>query len=779
MIDNGTIDFTGASFAVPLSLDAVSLNGTLLLAGDLTIITGPDTFTLPGALTDYFCPTFRRQSAATSYGLLLFGGTLGGSGTVSVDTTSLLGWWPVQLNTALVNNGSAVLSNNANFTIGAGASLTNAAGATLQMAGGATPVGPGTLINQAGATLLVAPTAQQNYVNIQVAFTNAGLVLDAGVPLTVGGGSSSGSYVADPGSVLAFQGTQTFTTGSAISSAGTVQFNGTATVAGSYSVSGTNTTSVAGSVTFSGPVNINGSQLVDNGMIDLTAASLASPLSLDAVFLNGTLLLGGDLTITGPDTFTLPGPLTDYLPYLPAGAATSYGLLLFGGTLGGSGTVSVDTTSFLGWQRMHLNTALVNNGSAVETNNNPFTIGAGASLTNATGATLQMAGGATPVGSGTLINQAGATLLVVPTAQQNYVNIQVVFTKAGLVHEAGVPLTVGGGSSSGSYVAGPGSVLAFQGTQTFTTGSIISSAGTVQFNGTATVAGSYSVSGTNTTSVGGSATFSGPVNINGSQLVDNGTIDFTAASFASALSLDAVYLNGTLLLGGDLTINGPATFSFRVPLTDYLPYLPAGAASSYGLLLLGGTLGSSGTVSVDTTSFLGWQRVRLNTALVNHGSAVETNNNTFTIGRRARQSDQRRGGHLADGRGRHPGRLGNLDQPGRRHAPGGAYRPATLRQHPGGVHQCRAGPRRRCAADGWRRLQQRQLCRGPRQRACLPGYAELYGRLDHQQVASTVQFNGTATVAGSYSLSGRQHHQRRRQCRLQRPRQQHQRHPVD
>jgi hypothetical protein len=52
-------------------------------------------------------------------------------------------------------------------------------------------------------------------------------------------------------------------------------------------------------------------------------------------------------------------------------------------------------------------------------------LGSGASLTNAAGATLQGELDANIYGSGSLLNEAGATLRMVPTTAYDYVNINV------------------------------------------------------------------------------------------------------------------------------------------------------------------------------------------------------------------------------------------------------------------------------------------------------------------------------------------------------------------
>src|SRR5262249_35911511 len=158
------------------------------------------------------------------------------------------------------------------------------------------------------ATLRLIPSSK-NFAHIRVPLDNAGVVrAEGGGTLYVeDGGTGTGQYVVDAGSGLSIAGTHTFTPSSSIGGAGSVSFAGPTTVAGRSSVS--RGTGISGNVAFTGPVNIAGSTLyVNNGTADFTQA--AGPADAAALYLNNaTLLLGTNLTITGPDTLALPADI--------------------------------------------------------------------------------------------------------------------------------------------------------------------------------------------------------------------------------------------------------------------------------------------------------------------------------------------------------------------------------------------------------------------------------------------------------------------------------------
>ena len=371
-ITGGTLSLGATS-----TINAVSVNsGTLCTNGDLTI-TGPDSF--PGP-------------AGQSYGLDLYSGTLDGSGTLYLNTDSLLGWNDSVVNLPIVNRGTAAITDK--LTLGAG--LDNQAGATLSVAAGGSLVGSGTVVNEAGATIDAnnAIWAQwSSQFTFGLPLVSAGRVeVERGSLSIAAGCSGGGSYVSDAGASLQFLGGQSFTASSSISGAGEVGFGGTpTTMSGAYAVTGI--THVGEAVTFTGTVDVLGSILDINSTADFRPATLLEPLTLDAVRLTGTLYTNGDLTINGPNGFSSrPG--------------APYGFDFEGGTLGGSGTLYLNANSLLGWDDSVVDLPVVNRGTAAINGN--LTLSAG--LDNQTGATLSVASGGSLVGSGTVVNEAGATI---------------------------------------------------------------------------------------------------------------------------------------------------------------------------------------------------------------------------------------------------------------------------------------------------------------------------------------------------------------------------------
>src|SRR5262249_43538547 len=153
--------------------------------------------------------------------------------------------------------------------------------------------------------------------------------------------------------------------------------------------------------------------------------------------------------ITGPDTFAFP----DLAGYVP-GEPTAFGFIFTGGTLGGSGTVTLNTTALLGWTRDNLNVSLVNHNVATMANDGgPFTLGPAVTFTNAPAATLRLEFGQTIDGVGTLVNQAGGTLLLLPTPTQNHVNINVPVTNDGQLIVQGGNVSLSGGLTNSNQVS--------------------------------------------------------------------------------------------------------------------------------------------------------------------------------------------------------------------------------------------------------------------------------------------------------------------------------------
>jgi hypothetical protein len=191
--------------------------------------------------------------------------------------------------------------------------------------------------------------------------------------------------------------------------------------------------------------------------------SLAASSTIDALYLNATLITNSDLTVTGPDTFPTPG-LGGLRSYGGA-PLDAYGFVIYGGTLGGSGTVYLNTTAFLGYTATYLSVPVVNNVLATAGGQDePLVLGAGASLTNTAGATLQLELGGPITGAGSLVNRAGGTITKLETSGgYDTFNLGVPLDNAGLVDVQGGTLQFGALRNAGTIVGEAGTSLTLAG----------------------------------------------------------------------------------------------------------------------------------------------------------------------------------------------------------------------------------------------------------------------------------------------------------------------------
>ncbi len=560
--------------------------------------------------------------------LQLEGGTLGGAGDITVngqftwDGGMLAGTGNVYLNggTAanpniaagstltldrpLVNNGYTVIG--AGIYVATGVTMTNAAGATLEseddsailpLAGatGEQFINNGTFLRTTDGS-----PAQYNYISVPFNNGSTGIVqLEANSIYFYGGGSSSGAWVADPGTVLDFGSQFSFaaatpaTPNSSITAgAGAeVAFDGAGavTIACPYVVPGSTEISYGSVVQFTGPVDVAGSDLLFfvnvGGTADFTSATLLSPLTFREVVggQNTMLLSNADIHITG--TF-----------YEPNGSVT----------FGGSGTVCFDGGTAadpnIVANTLTLDRPLVSNGYTV--------IGAGiylatgVTMTNAAGATLEsyddsailpLAGatGEQFINNGTFLRTTDGS-----PAQYNYISVPFNNGSTGIVNvEANAIYFYDGGSSSGAWAADPGTELDFGSSFSFAAAtpatpnsSITGGAGAlIAFDGpgTVTIACPYVVPGSTEIDYGAEVQFTGPVNVQGSDLlvVFGGTADFTAATLLSPLTFDNVTMssfigNATLVSNADIHVTGVLACSIGTLAGTGTVYLDGGTSTT-------------------------------------------------------------------------------------------------------------------------------------------------------------------------------------------------------
>src|SRR5206468_2350736 len=115
-----------------------------------------------------------------------------GSGTVYLNTDSLLSWGSANLNLSTQNHGVATVLGG--LDLGSGVSLTNASGSTLLVGWRGILSGQGTLVNQAGGTVVAGAALWPPNFTIAVPFTNEGKVEVENGSLTIAGGSSSSGH---------------------------------------------------------------------------------------------------------------------------------------------------------------------------------------------------------------------------------------------------------------------------------------------------------------------------------------------------------------------------------------------------------------------------------------------------------------------------------------------------------------------------------------------------------------------------------------------------------
>ncbi len=304
-------------------MTSLYVDGTISVTGGTFAITGS-----AGGSGNYSISggTFEPSGTVTIGGAFDWtGGTISGSGnTLTAAGGGDVGGSPTLNDLTLKIASGQTLTFHANMTAENGTVINNV-GTFKLVEGGGYIAGDGTVAFDNNGSFVVTAA---NPMRVSAAFNNTGL------------GRCSRQHADNrrrlvqhqaPGALrpsrparLYFEGTQSFTAGS-ISSAGTVEFDGSATVATSYSVSGSTVIGTNGDAVFSSSVGINGSQLIDNGIADFSAASFASPLSLDDVYLYGNLVVNGGLTVTGPGTITPILPLPSMSPACrrPSGSAGS------------------------------------------------------------------------------------------------------------------------------------------------------------------------------------------------------------------------------------------------------------------------------------------------------------------------------------------------------------------------------------------------------------------------------------------------------------------------
>jgi hypothetical protein len=343
-----------------------------------------------------------------------------------------------------------------------------------------------------------------------------------------GGGSSSGTFTASTGAILAFGGGNHSLANATIAGPGTVRVSG-----------GTTTLNNTSSYTANGTLEIAG---------------------------NGAFILNGNVGAPGPSVLRMTNGTLGGTGTLSAGS-----LEWTGGTMQDAGTTTIAGSAMIGDGSTQTNVFMttgrvLNLQGATTFQNSALSIENGATLNNSGTFTslgdvrgtdrfdneIQTTGSAgTFVNTGTYVQSSGNATTTIRPAFNNSGNVSV---------QSGVLVLSGGGSSSGTFTVSSGAVLAFGGGSHSLANATIAGPGTVRVSGgTTTLNSTSSYTATGTLEIGSSGGFAvnGNIGAPGPSLLrmSNGSLGGTGTVSAGSLE----WTGGVMQDGGTTTIRGSAT----------------------------------------------------------------------------------------------------------------------------------------------------------------------------------------------------------------------------
>ncbi len=388
----GTTSFnsTLAPSLSSLSLTAGTVNlgdnnldtATLAMSGGT--VSGTGTLTVSGTTT-LDGGVFTGTGTTILHGPVTLSASFGADGGRTLRSDTSLQWTGYSIN---LNNGnlpgaaSFLNSSGATFTIqGANAyQITASTYSSGDTAAAARFTNAGTF-TKTGAT-------DTNTTNIHVAFDNSGRVeAQTGTINLAAGGTHTGTF-SGAGTLQFGGGTHTLAAGSSVSSANAAFTAGTVSVNGSYNVPGVSSFSGA-TVDFNAPAALGTATRVTAGTVNFNstlAASLeslalsAGTLNLGANDLAGTALTLTGGTLAGSGTLTVAGTAG-----LANCSVTGPGTLRFQGPVALTASVGLD-----GGRTLRSDGALTWSGGSI--NLNSGTLAGAGTLLNSTGATLTAQG---------------------------------------------------------------------------------------------------------------------------------------------------------------------------------------------------------------------------------------------------------------------------------------------------------------------------------------------------------------------------------------------------
>jgi Beta-propeller repeat/Cep192 domain 4/Divergent InlB B-repeat domain len=632
LTDDANISFTSGPLTITGSADFannLTVSGGTLTLGGATTVGGTLNFT-GGTLAD--------NSTLGITGLFTWsGGTLGGTGTTTanggitipnggnvtldVETLDL----PASTTLTLGNSsGFANLSfqNGAVLNIASGATFNNENGNGVNYGGG-TINNSGTFEMTGSGTTDVS-TVFNNETGGTVSVTSGTLIMGGTTASNPAGGGTCGS--ACPGSWSAASGTTltfaaatsyTYAISGTMSGAGTVNFNGSmVNFTGTYNITGATNTG-------GGTVNFNsGATVTSTGPLTITFGTMNfSTGQTGGITLPSLTQSNG--TLGGSDNFTVSGLITWSFRGTICGAITSGSCNSTGtpGTINANGGILLPGNNITTFDLRTVNVAPITTPLACpaasgtvpgtvcqgdSSNTASLVLNDGSVVNNAAGATwiVQDYGGGTNQSSinggagGTFNNNGafdmvadngnGAAQINVPFNNNTGASVSVTGASSALSLNDGASC---GGTCAGTWSAGAGATLQFNG-GTFALSGPISGAGTLLFSaGIANLTGTYNVTGA-------------------TRVEDTGTyVNFNSGATITSFGPLSVINNGTL------NLSSGTSGGITVPTLTMSPYP-------------GGTLG--GTDNVTVTGLSTWGAGTICSAMTESMSG-DTCNSTGTL----------------------------------------------------------------------------------------------------------------------------------------------------
>lgn len=628
-VTTGTLELQGGGIAG--GAYAISSGATLSLAGgtftvaSTATVTGAGTLSMGGATldagsgVDLTCPNLALSGGTiTGAGALRVSGnftwssgTITGSGPRVLNSTStptiscassncFLDGAALELQASATFSASSnplVFSNGASLTIDSGKTLSITNDGNFAIGGGAasTIINNGALTKNGGTgTSALFP-----------AVNNAGTVsATTGTLALAGGGTNTGSFTVTTPGILSFSsGTQSMSGGGSISGTGMLRFSGaTATVGVPINVGTLNVTAGTAALNANGAADaftMGGGTLGGSGTLTLNNGGTWS---------GGTMSGSGTTTNPAAMTFSIPGSVT-----LNGRTIQNNGTLdVSGGVIGGTGTIN-NIGAINDTDGATINAPMNNSGQV------------------STSWLLSLGGNGTH--SGTFTATSPTSVIDFSGGAQT---ISGTFAGAGKFRFSGAAATVNGAWSGKTIdVAGGSVALNTSGTLpalTLSGGTLAGSGGLTVTGASTWSGGTIGGSGALTFDTGATVTMPGTSAATLSRpLLNNGTINFTAASSAMLIDGVAITNSGTFDIQSSQSIlvtpgtppfinNGTLRKSSGAGVTQF-----AAPLANTGTVQVGaGTLNFSGTYTqtAGTTSVLPGATLQTTSLSLNGGSLI-------------------------------------------------------------------------------------------------------------------------------------------------------------